>query len=129
MIAIPVDSVSADVKSSKLFGNVKMFALYKPKEDTFFFILNKESGNGIKTAKMLKKWNIKSVVYSYMGNGPFSQLNKDKIDVYYIGKEPMDLSEIIKGLKDETFIKVKKSNADTYLDPGTATQNCECGYA
>ncbi|MDD2356621.1 MAG: NifB/NifX family molybdenum-iron cluster-binding protein [Thiovulaceae bacterium] len=129
MIAIPVDSVSTDVKSSKLFGNVKMFAIYKPKEDTFFFILNKESGNGIKTAKMLKKWNIKCVVYSYMGNGPFSELNKDKIDVYYIGKEPMELSQIIKSLTDERFVKVTKSNADTYLDSGTATQNCECGCA
>ena len=126
MIAIPVDSASMDAKSSKLFGNVKMFAIYKPAEDAFFFQENIESGNGIKTAKLLKKWDIKSVVYSYMGNGPFSELNKDGIDVYYIGKEPMGLSDIVKKIGEYSFTKVDTDNASSYLDPGTTSQNCEC---
>lgn len=126
MIAIPVDSASIDAKSSKLFGNVKMFAIYKPKEEVFFFLQNKESGNGIQTAKLLKRWDVKSVVYSYMGNGPFSELNKDDIDVYYIGKEPMGLSDIVKKIGENSFIKVDADNASTYLDPGTTSQNCEC---
>ncbi len=126
MIAIPVDSASMDAKSSKLFGNVKMFAIYKPLEDAFFFINNKESGNGIQTAKLLKKWNVEKVVYSYMGSGPFTELDKDDIDVYYIGKEPMQLSDIVKKVQNYSFIKVDASNASTYLDPGTSSQNCEC---
>lgn len=127
MIAIPVDSTGEDVKSSKLFGNVEMFAIYKPNDDEFFFIKNKEAGNGIKTAKLLKNWDVESVVYTHMGDGPFKTLNKDNIDVYFIGKEPMKLKEIVKGMKENSFIKVDTSNSDTYLDPGTGSGNCECG--
>ena len=126
MIAIPVDSASMDARSSKLFGNVKMFAIYKPAEDAFFFQENIESGNGIQTAKLLKIWDVKSVVYSYMGNGPFSELNKDGIDVYYIGKEPMELHDIVNKIGENSFIKVDADNASSYLDPGTTSQNCEC---
>ena len=127
MIAIPVDSATPGVKSSKLFGNVKMFAIYKPVDDEFFFIRNKEAGDGIKTAKQLKKWNVESVVYSYMGNGPFGALSEDGIDIYYIGKEPMPLFQIIDSLQQEAFVKVDESNAKTYLDPGTPSGDCSCG--
>ena len=126
MLAIPIDSVSVNSKSSPLFGNVKMFALYKPMEDKFIFIKNQASGNGIETAKLLKKWKVNSVVYSYMGDGPFKQLTEDKIDVYYLGKESLGLSEIIKKLHSNTFVKVNTNNASNYLDSGTASQNCEC---
>ena len=126
MIAIPVDSVSTDAKSSKLFGNVKMFAIYKPTDETFFFIKNTESGNGIQTARFLKRWDVKKVAYSYMGKGPFSELCKDDIDVYYIGKEPMQLFEIVQKMGEDAFIKVDPLNASSYLDPGTSSQNCEC---
>jgi len=127
MIAIPIDSSSADAKSSKLFGNVTMFAIYEPKSDKFKFIENKEAGNGIKTAKLLKQNGVESVVYSYMGEGPFKTLSKDEIDVYFIGKEPMELSEVVEKVKENYFVKVDSSNSSTYLDPGTATESCECG--
>ncbi len=127
MIAIPVDTATTDAESSKLLGNVKMFAIYKPEDKKFFFIENTESGNGIKTAKLLEKEKVKSVVYSYMGDGPFKTLQQDGIDVYYIGKEPMALEEIVKEMQKNSFIKVDTTNASTYLDPGTNTGNCECG--
>jgi predicted Fe-Mo cluster-binding NifX family protein len=127
VIAIPVDTAAIDAESSKLFGNVKMFAMYEPKKNRFFFIENTESGNGIKTAKLLKQWDVKSVVYSYMGDGPFKSLQQDSIDVYSIGKEPMPLEEIVKEMQKESFTKVDSMNASTYLDPGTNTGNCECG--
>lgn len=127
MIAIPVDSATPGVKSSKLFGNVEMFAIYKPVDEEFFFIRNKEAGDGIKTAKQLKEWDVESVVYSHMGNGPFGALREDGIDIYYIGKEPMPLFKIIDQLKADSFVKVDESNADSYLDPGTQSGNCGCG--
>jgi len=127
MIAIPVDSSSKDAKSSKLFGNVTMFAIYEQNKDKFLFIENKEAGNGIKTAELLKQNGIESVVYSYMGEGPFKRLIKDEIDVYYIGKEPMELNEVVKKVKENYFVKVDSANSSTYLDPGTATESCECG--
>jgi len=127
VIAIPVDTATTDAESSKLLGNVKMFAIYKPEDKKFFFIENTESGNGIKTAKLLEKEKVKSVVYSYMGDGPFKTLQQDGIDVYYIGKEPMALEEIVKEMQKNSFIKVDTTNASTYLDPGTNTGNCECG--
>ncbi|MDO8454602.1 MAG: NifB/NifX family molybdenum-iron cluster-binding protein [Sulfurimonas sp.] len=127
MIAIPVDTATTDAESSKLFGNVKMFAIYEPKEKRFFFIKNEGVGNGIKTAKLLKQWDVKSTVYSYMGDGPFKALQQDNIDVYYIGKEPMALEEIVKEMQKSSFIKVDATNASTYLDSGTNTGSCKCG--
>ena len=32
-----------------------------------------------------------------------------------------------KKIEEKSFVKVESSNASTYLDPGTATENCECG--
>jgi predicted Fe-Mo cluster-binding NifX family protein len=127
MIAIPVDSKGENVKSSKLFGNVEMFALYEPKDDKFTFMKNSEAGNGIKTSKLLKEWDVSSVVYSHMGDGPFKTLNGDGIDIYYIGKEPMELNTIVSKMKENSFVKVDTSNSDTYLDPGTGSGKCECG--
>jgi predicted Fe-Mo cluster-binding NifX family protein len=127
MIAIPVDSASPGVKSSTLFGNAEMFAVYKPVDEEFYFVRNPGAGDGVATAKQLKKWDIDSVVYSYMGNGPFGALQEDGVDIYFIGKEPMPLFEIVKGLEDGSFVKVDESNAETYLDPGTATGKCGCG--
>lgn len=126
MIAIPIDSVATNIKSSSLFGNANMFAIYKPDDDVFFFIRNKEAGDGIGTAKLLKKWDVKRVVYSYLGKGPFTELNADGVGVYYIGKEPMALREIVENLQADKFIEVDANNAQTYLDPGTQTGNCEC---
>lgn len=127
MIAIPIDSQGSDMKSSKLFGNVDMFALYKESDKSFTFINNDASGNGIKTAKFLKESGATKTVYSYMGDGPFKELDKSGVDVYYIGKDPMGLSEIVNNIQEEKFIKLDASNASTYLDPGTATENCTCG--
>ena len=127
MIAIPIDSTGTDTKSSKLFGNVDMFALYTPENSSFKFIKNDASGNGIDTAKFIKDAGATSTVYSFMGDGPFNELNKSGVDVFYIGKEPMFLSEIVKNVEEKTFVKLDSSNAPTYLDPGTATENCECG--
>lgn len=127
MIAIPIDKASIDSKSSKLFGNVDMFAIYEPEDERFFFIKNKESGNGVETAKLLKKWEVNSVVYSYMGDGPFKRLDEDDINVYYIGKEPLPLVDIVKNVQMNNFIKVDSSNSSTYLDPGTMTGSCDCG--
>jgi len=127
MIAIPIDNASIDAKSSKLFGNVKYFALWDRQEKKFTFITNKEAGNGIKTAQLLSKWDVTQVVYSFMGDGPFGSLLKDKIDVYYIGGEPMELTEILKGLEKGSFIHVTSENASNYLDSGTASGDCSCG--
>lgn len=127
MLAIPIDSQSYEAKSSKLFGNVKSFAIYYPKEQKINFLTNSQSGNGIKTAKLLSQHGVNSVVYSYMGNYPFKSLQKDNINVYFIGKEPMKLSKIIEGLMQDIFVEVTDKNANEYLDPGTATASCECG--
>lgn len=126
MIAIPIDVESLDEKSSKLFGNVELFAIYKTQDKDFVFLKNTEAGNGVKTAKLLKTWNVTDTVYSYMGDGPFNSLMKDNINVHYIGKEPMEISDIVEKVQSSSFIKVDKSNSSTYLDPGTATENCEC---
>lgn len=127
MIAIPVDSASVEAKSSKLFGNVNAFALYNSKQQSFQFIPNNGKGDGIATAKLLAELSVKSVVYSYMGDGPFGYLEREGVGVYYVGKEPMTLSDIVEGLQGDTFVKVDSSNSKTYLDPGTASGTCGCG--
>ncbi len=127
MIAIPVDSIKPDVKSSALFGNVNYFALYDPEVKEFRFIKNDGYGDGIKTAELLKEHNASKVFYSYMGKGPFSTLQKNGIEIYYLGPEPLDLDEIISSHDEESFVKVTPENAETYLDPGTHTGECQCG--
>ena len=62
-----------------------------------------------------------------MGKGPFTALEKDGLNIYYIGKEPMPLFQIIKKLEAGTFVKVDADNAASYLDPGTETGACTCG--
>jgi len=127
MVAIPVDSAIPEIKSSKLFGNVPIFAIYRPLDEEFFLVKNQAAGDGVKTAKQLKKWGVTSVVYSYMGKGPFTALEEDGVAVYYIGKEPMPLFQIIKKLEADAFVKVDAQNAESYLDPGTETGGCGCG--
>lgn len=127
MIAIPIDSIEPDIKSSKLFGNVNYFALYDPKGKEFSFIQNKASGDGVRTAELLNEYQVTQVFYSFMGNGPFSNLQNNEIEVYYLGKEPLDLDDIVNSYDEDMFIKVTKDNASTYLDPGTQTGDCQCG--
>ncbi|WP_345984643.1 NifB/NifX family molybdenum-iron cluster-binding protein [Sulfurimonas sp. HSL-1656] len=127
MIAIPVDKAQMDAKSSTLFGNVQAFALYNNDEKAFHFIPNEGKGDGIMTANLLADHSVTSVVYSFMGDGPFGILNREGVNVYYLGKEPMSLMSIIEGLDKENFVKVDAANAQTYLDPGTASGTCGCG--
>lgn len=125
MIAIPVDSAAPGVKSSELFGNVKLFAIYQPDQEEFYFVQNPGCGDGVKTAEALQGWDIESVVYSHMGEGVFKAL--DNIDVYFLGKEPKPLFEIVEGLKSDAFVKLDTANAGSYLDPGTHSGSCKCG--
>ena len=127
MIAIPVDTASMQAKSSSLFGNVSAFAIYKEDEKAFHFIPNIGKGDGIATALALSQLPVKSVVYSFMGNGPFGVLDREGINVYYLGKEPLALMSIIEGLETDNFVKVIADNAETFLDPGTASGTCGCG--
>lgn len=127
MLAIPMDSQSYEPKSSKLFGNVNSFAIFDPKEQKINFLTNSQSGNGIKTAELLSQYGVNGVVYSYMGDGPFKSLQKDNINVYFIGKEPMGLSKIIEGLMQDIFVEVTDKNAKEYLDRGTTTASGKCG--
>lgn len=127
MLAIPVDTQLPDTGSSLLFGNVSFFALYNENEKTFDFRVNPGCGNGIKTAQALKSWNVKKVVYSFLGDGPFKTMIKDGIDIFHLGKKSVSLKEIVHGLKDNQFIQVSTSNAAQYLDPGTTSGACGCG--
>jgi len=127
MLAIPIDSIKPDVKSSTLFGNVRYFALYDPIGKFYKFIQNEASGDGVKTAELLKKYKADKVFYSYMGNGPFASLYKDNIEVFYLGPESLDLDDIIRSYDEDIFVQVTKDNAKEYLDPGTQTGDCQCG--
>jgi predicted Fe-Mo cluster-binding NifX family protein len=127
MLAIPVDIEYLSARSSHLFGNASVFALYNEKEDSFDFRKNPGCGNGIKTAEALKAWDVKRVVYSFLGDGPFNTMIDSGIDVYHIGKERLPLSGIVKGLKENLFTRVEPSNASKYLDPGTPSGDCRCG--
>jgi len=127
MIAIPVDTASMDSKSSELFGNVNAFAIYNKEEDTFHFVPNSGQGDGVATAKALDELSVSSVVYSYMGNGPFGALQMAGMNVFYIGKTPLGLAAIVEGIETNNFVQVDVSNAKKFLDPGTSGGSCECG--
>ena len=127
MLAIPVDIEQLSARSSLLFGNVSVFAIYDEKDKTFDFRKNPGQGNGIKTAEALKSWDIKKVVYSFLGDGPFNSMIKNGISVYHIGKEGMALGKVVDGLNEERFVQVNPSNAAEYLDPGILSGDCQCG--
>ncbi len=127
MLAIPVDIKMLGAKSSLLFGNASVFALYDPVSKVFDFKTNPGCGNGIETANALKSWNVKKVVYSFLGDGPFNALIDDGVEVYYIGAEPMTLGKVVEGLGENAFTKVDAVNASEYLNPGTDSGNCQCG--
>lgn len=127
MIAVPIDSAKPDIMSSKLFGNATMFAFYLPCEEQFFIQMNTSVGNGVDTAKFLKAKGVETVLYTHMGDGLFNKLDKDGIDVYYIGKEPQPIVKLIDSFNAKELVKVEQSNAKEYLDPGTPSDSCGCG--
>ena len=71
MLAIPVDIEMLGAKSSLLFGNASVFALYDPVSGAFDFKSNPGLGNGIETAKSLKAWNVEKVVYFCTARGVY----------------------------------------------------------
>jgi predicted Fe-Mo cluster-binding NifX family protein len=127
MLAVPVDNARPGLKSSKLFGNAPMFAIYSPAIKQFFVVENGGVGDGMNTARFLKEQGVDSVAYTHLGEGLYNALESDGIDVYYLGKEPLFIYQVIDGVKEGRFVKVEQNNASTYLDPGMPSGSCECG--
>jgi predicted Fe-Mo cluster-binding NifX family protein len=127
MIAIPVESPSSDTMSTKLFGNAPFFALVDPKNRQSTIVPNEGCGNGIKTASFLLEQGASSAVYGFLGDGPFHVMVRGGMEVYWLGKEAMQLDKAIETALSQTLIRVTPENADQYLDPGTAAGACECG--
>lgn len=127
MIAIPVENDTQETMSTKLFGNAKFFALIDPTNKTKTIIPNEGCGNGIKTANFLAESGAKSALYGFLGDGPFYVMIREGMEVYWLGKETMNLDDAIESLLSESLVKVTPENASLYLDPGTAAGACECG--
>jgi predicted Fe-Mo cluster-binding NifX family protein len=127
MIAIPVESDNSDTMSTKLFGNALFFALVDPKSKEHTVIPNEGCGNGIKTAHYLIEKGATSAVYGFLGDGPFHIMVREGMEVFWLGKEAMALSQAIDTALSGTLVKVTTDNAHLYLDPGTNAGACECG--
>ncbi|HLD22583.1 MAG TPA: NifB/NifX family molybdenum-iron cluster-binding protein [Sulfuricurvum sp.] len=127
MIAIPVEQNSDNPMSTKLFGNAKFFALVDPKNKHYTVIPNEGCGNGIKTAHYLLEQGATSALYGFLGDGPFHIMVREGMEVYWLGKETMPLTEAIDAAFSESLVRVTPENADQYLDPGTNAGACECG--
>jgi len=127
MIAIPVETDTADPMSTKLFGNAQFFALVDPSTNAYKIIPNEGCGNGIKTANYLLEQGASSALYGFLGDGPFHVMIRGGIKVYWLGKETMPLKEAIHTAMSESLVRVTLENSSLYLDPGTAAGACECG--
>lgn len=127
MIAIPVESNADETMSTKLFGNAKFFALVDPSTRAHTIVPNEGCGNGIKTATFLLENGASSALYGFLGDGPFHVMVRGGMDVYWLGKETMPLSDAIETALSESLVHVTPSNAKEYLDPGTNAGACECG--
>lgn len=127
MIAIPVESDSTQPISTKLFGNAPFFALVDLSDKTYTIVRNEGCGNGIMTANYLLEKGATSAVYGFLGDGPFHVMVRGGMNVYWLGKEAMALSQAIDAALSETLTHVTVENAKEYLDPGTAAGACECG--
>lgn len=128
MIAIPVEYDSDNtIALSKLFGNAASFALYDPVSDKLTVTKNEGCGNGIATADFLLAKGVKSALYTYLGDGPFYTLVRGGARVFCMGKAPKYLDETIRAAVNGELLEVTPANAKIHLDPGTATDACECG--
>lgn len=127
MIAIPVETNTLDMMSTKLFGNAKFFALVDPLTKKSTIISNEGCGNGIKTASFLADSGATSALYGFLGDGPFHVMVREGINVYWLGKETMSLDRAIDVALSESLTRVTPENASEFLDPGTNAGACECG--
>jgi len=128
MIAIPVEkSGKTEAKIVGLYGNAEYFAFYDEGKKDFKIITNAKAGNGIDTAKFLVENGATKTAYIHLGNGPFGELEKNGIEVFYVGKEEMPVSAVAEGIATGKFEKVTPANAAEMLDPGTPSGDCSCG--
>lgn len=125
MIALPV--VTNNTKEvAKLYGNVELFAFYDESNNSYEIVKNEAKGNGIKTGEFLVNNNVTKTIYIHLGKGPFNKMIEGGIEVYYLGKEPMNITKAIELLKEKKLTQVTKENADELLDPGQVG-GCSCG--
>lgn len=128
MIAIPVEI--SDVGSAKivgLYGNAEYFAFYDEGNGAFEIIKNEGAGNGIETARFLVEKGATKTAYIHLGSGPFGELEKNGVEVFYVGKEALPVVTVAEGIKAGSFAQVTRDNAKSLLDPGTNTGDCSCG--
>jgi len=128
MIAIPVENNQQEgAKIVGLYGNAEYFAFCNETDGSFEIVKNDAAGNGIETAKFLIAKGATKTAYIHLGNGPFGELEKNGVAVYFAGKEEMPVASVVDGIISGSFAEVTKANADTLLDPGTNTGDCSCG--
>ncbi len=124
MIAVPINTLVQNVKSSKLFSNVSMFAIYKPQDESFFYVNNPVAGDGVQTAEQLKQWGVKQLAFSYMSQEPFNTLCEAGVELYHIGKEPMPLPEIIQNIQNGLLQTVDMASVDNNRFLGLTATPC-----
>jgi predicted Fe-Mo cluster-binding NifX family protein len=128
MIALPVAN---DQKEGAmlvgLYGNADYFAFYNETDGSFEIVKNGAAGNGIKTARFLIEKGATKTAYIHLGSGPFGELEKAGVAVFYAGKAAMGVAEAVQKIESGSFPEVTAANAQALLDPGTDSGDCSCG--
>lgn len=125
MFAIPL-SESSSTTISDLYGNAPYFAFIDPVTGEITVSKNDGCGDGIETAKFVKKRGATLTIFYHMGEGVFKNLIKDEIKVFSSMKKYLSIDEIYKNFLEDRSVVVTKENSSELLDSGSSGCTCGC---
>ncbi len=101
MIAMAVKTDSENSAISPLFGKAKYFALVD-KDEKITFLANIEK-SGIKAINLLINKGVKTLLMSHIGERPFQTALNANLDIYFVGKERVEIREAITKFKNGEY--------------------------
>jgi len=116
MIAMPVKSNKPDSAISPVFGKVKYFAIVD-EVGNIQFVENREK-SGMKAVQLLIENGVKTLLMSHIGERPFQLAINSGIEVFYVGKERITISEAVEKWKNGEFQNAKEVDISLFSHHG-----------
>jgi len=112
MIAMPVKTNKEDSAVSPVFGKVKFFALVDD-NNNIKFIENVEK-SGSSAINLLISHGVKTLLMSHIGMRPFQMAISSGIDIYFVGKERVTISEAVEKFKNGEYPNAKDIDSSLF---------------
>ena len=108
MIALPIKTEKKESVLAPLFGKAKWFAFVA--EDGAISVSQNKAEGGIKTARWFESLGVKTLITCHLGEKPFHALQKAGINIYFAGKERIEVAEALQKFKEGTLLEVNVTN-------------------